>query len=52
MSYRCGRDGDVVSIRVSEDGNTLDIHDNHAPDASISSATPVTAFAEESEGDK
>lgn len=52
ISYRFCRDGDVVSIRVSADGNTLDIHDNHPADASISSATPVTALTEESEGDK
>ena len=38
------RDGDVVQIRASEDGKTLDIKDNHPPDPSIgSSATPVEA---------
>ncbi|EJF58053.1 P-loop containing nucleoside triphosphate hydrolase protein [Dichomitus squalens LYAD-421 SS1] len=38
------RDGDVVQIRASEDGKTLEIKDNHPPDPSIgSSATPVEA---------
>ncbi|EIN06337.1 P-loop containing nucleoside triphosphate hydrolase protein [Punctularia strigosozonata HHB-11173 SS5] len=38
------RDGDTVSIRVSEDGNSLDIKDNHPPDSTIASnqsAAPV-----------
>ncbi|THH16846.1 hypothetical protein EW146_g3854 [Bondarzewia mesenterica] len=34
------RDGDVVKIRVSEDGKELNIQDNHPPDASVHSATP------------
>jgi len=29
------RDGDVVTIRVNADASTLDIRDNHAPDASV-----------------
>jgi hypothetical protein len=33
------RDGDTVSIRVSNDGKSLNIHDNHAPDASVSVQT-------------
>ncbi|KAI0316151.1 P-loop containing nucleoside triphosphate hydrolase protein [Amylostereum chailletii] len=37
------RDGDVVKIRASEDGETLDIQDNHPPDASANAGavTPV-----------
>ncbi|KAI0676172.1 P-loop containing nucleoside triphosphate hydrolase protein [Trametes maxima] len=36
------RDGDVVRIRVSEDGKELDIQDNHSPDPTIAtSSTPI-----------
>ena len=36
------RDGDVVHIRATEDGNALDIGDNHAPDPTIAhSSTPI-----------
>ncbi|KAH8102550.1 P-loop containing nucleoside triphosphate hydrolase protein [Cristinia sonorae] len=34
------RDGDVVTIRVNKEANTLDIQDNHAPDASIGASGP------------
>jgi ATP-dependent Clp protease ATP-binding subunit ClpB len=37
------RDGDVVTIRVASDGNTLHIHDNHPVDASFASGTPALA---------
>ncbi|KAI0716580.1 P-loop containing nucleoside triphosphate hydrolase protein [Earliella scabrosa] len=41
------RDGDTVRIRASEDGKTLEIQDNHAPDSSIAaSATPIAALDE------
>lgn len=46
------RDGDVVSIRVSGDGSNLNIQDNHSPDASIPSATPVEAFVEDPEDER
>ncbi|TFY58438.1 hypothetical protein EVJ58_g6417 [Rhodofomes roseus] len=35
------RDGDVVTIRASSDGSTLVIKDNHEPDATIGSSTPI-----------
>ncbi|KAH9832468.1 P-loop containing nucleoside triphosphate hydrolase protein [Rhodofomes roseus] len=35
------RDGDVVTIRASSDGSTLVIQDNHEPDATIGSSTPI-----------
>lgn len=34
------RDGDMVTIRVSQDGNTLDIKDNHSPDPTAVTAEP------------
>jgi ATP-dependent Clp protease ATP-binding subunit ClpB len=37
------RDGDIVTIRVASDGNTLHIHDNHPVDASFASGTPSLA---------
>ena len=41
------RDGDTVHIRASEDGKTLEIKDNHAPDPSIAaSVTPVGNLGE------
>ena len=40
------RDGDVVVIRASADGQTLDIKDNHEPDASVGSSTPVSSLTE------
>ena len=40
-----------MQIRASEDGETLEIKDNHAPDPSIAaSATPVEASTLEREG--
>ncbi|THH33517.1 hypothetical protein EUX98_g668 [Antrodiella citrinella] len=35
------RDGDVVTIRVNAEDNTLDILDNHAPDASIGAGSAL-----------
>ncbi|KAH9930198.1 P-loop containing nucleoside triphosphate hydrolase protein [Fomitopsis serialis] len=35
-------DGDVVTIRASSDGSTLDIKDNHEPDASVDRPHPST----------
>ena len=43
VSYR---DGDVVVIRPSADGQTLDIKDNHEPDASVGSSTSVSSLTE------
>lgn len=43
------RDGDTVSIRMSENGDTLIIRDNHSPDASTSPATPAATFIGEAE---
>ncbi|EPS94892.1 hypothetical protein FOMPIDRAFT_1033139 [Fomitopsis schrenkii] len=40
------RDGDAVVIRPSADGQTLDIKDNHEPDASVGSSTPVRSLTE------
>ncbi|KDQ61982.1 hypothetical protein JAAARDRAFT_122866 [Jaapia argillacea MUCL 33604] len=37
------RDGDVVTIRVGEDGKSLHIQDNHEPDASVASKSPLVA---------
>ena len=50
-----GRDGDVVTIRVTEDGQALDIRDNHSPDASAAptvdpSLTEEPLPEEQSEG--
>ncbi|OBZ74067.1 Heat shock protein 78, mitochondrial [Grifola frondosa] len=42
------RDGDLVSIRVSADGS-LEIKDNHAPDASIKSVTSMEEFTSEND---
>ncbi|PCH36477.1 hypothetical protein WOLCODRAFT_28615 [Wolfiporia cocos MD-104 SS10] len=41
------RDGDIVSIRVSGDGETLDIKDNHEPDATVGSSASVNSLTEE-----
>ncbi|KAH9949196.1 P-loop containing nucleoside triphosphate hydrolase protein [Amylocystis lapponica] len=35
------RDGDVVTVRVGADGQSLDIKDNHPPDASIDGSMSV-----------
>lgn len=40
------RDGDVAEVRVSKDGKELNIKDNHPPDASIASSTPVSSLTE------
>lgn len=40
------RDGDTVLVRVSESGQDLEIHDNHAPDATIGSAASPSSFIE------
>ncbi|OCH89260.1 P-loop containing nucleoside triphosphate hydrolase protein [Obba rivulosa] len=37
------RDGDLVSIRVSADGQDLNIKDNHPPDSSLASPTAALA---------
>ncbi|EMD39396.1 hypothetical protein CERSUDRAFT_104581 [Gelatoporia subvermispora B] len=43
------RDGDVVSIRVSANGQDLDIKDNHRPDSLAANQTSSTLVAEEGE---
>ncbi|KAI0080314.1 P-loop containing nucleoside triphosphate hydrolase protein [Panus rudis PR-1116 ss-1] len=48
------RDGDVVIIRASSDGQTLEIQDNHPADATINSESPAAdaSFAENLHDDK
>ncbi|GBE89405.1 Heat shock protein 78, mitochondrial [Sparassis crispa] len=41
------RDGDIVSIRVSADGQYLDIKDNHDPDSSVISSKPINALTDD-----
>ncbi|TFY62194.1 hypothetical protein EVG20_g6795 [Dentipellis fragilis] len=38
------REGDVVKIRVSEDGKSLDIMDNHDPDAAVQDTKPSSTL--------
>ncbi|CAL1695237.1 unnamed protein product [Somion occarium] len=40
------RDGDVVTIRASADGQSLEIRDNHPPDAAIAIPSSESSFAE------
>lgn len=38
-------------VRAAEDGQSLDIKDNHPPDASASPAVDTSQFAEEASSD-
>ncbi|KAF7794963.1 hypothetical protein EIP86_006106 [Pleurotus ostreatoroseus] len=40
------RDGDTVAVRVSEQGNDIDIKDNHEADTTIASASSPSSFPE------
>ncbi|KAK7694949.1 hypothetical protein QCA50_002137 [Cerrena zonata] len=46
------RDGDAVTIRVYEDGKSLDIRDNHPPDSNITPAVDASFVEEPSSDDQ
>ena len=41
LTYFAIRDGDIVEIRVSQDGSALTLSDNHSPETDSSESLPI-----------